>query len=94
MLEKPYTILKGAILDVSEYIHSGVDIEDVEDTIESQILKSKKVAFARLVPGALAYDIRTTITDDKALIELLDSIVNNLDLSLVETKENNFLNKN
>lgn len=94
MLEKPYTIMKSALFDVSDYVHAGIAIEDIEEVIENTLLKDGRKGMCRAIPGFLAYDIKTTLKDDDKVFELMDSIVNKLDILLVDEKEKNFLVKN
>lgn len=94
MIDKSYTIMKGALLNVSEFVHSGIDIEDIEEVLDKELTKNKIVGLARPVPGMLAYDIRTIYTDDKDIIDLMDRIVDKLDILLVDTKEKVFFDKN
>lgn len=94
MLDKPYTIMKSALLDVSDYVHSGIAIEDIEEIIEESLLKDGRKGMCRPIPGFLAYDIKTTFKEDEKLLELMDSIVNKLDILLVDDKEKKFLVKN
>ena len=62
MLDKPYTILKSALFDVSDYVHSGVAIEDIEEIIETALTADGRKGMCRPVPGFLAYDIKTNST--------------------------------
>lgn len=94
MLEKPYTIMKSALIDVSDYVHSGIDVEDIEEIIEEELLKDGRKGMCRPIPGLLAYDIRTTFKEDAKLCELMDTIVNKLDILLVDEKEKKFFTKN
>ncbi len=89
---KPYTLTKGALLDVSDYVHAGVAIEDIEDILDKE-LTSKRCAICRPVNGFLAYDVRTTLKTDNEVSDLLDKIVDKLDILLVDSKEKSFLKK-
>lgn len=94
MLNKPYTILKSALFDVSDYVHSGIAIEDIEEIIETALTADGRKGMCRPVPGFLAYDIKTTLKEDDKVNALMDSIVNKLDILLVDEKEKKFFTKN
>jgi len=93
-MNKPYTLIKGALLDVGDYVHSGIQIEDIEETINSELTSGGKKCVCRMVPGFLMYDIKTTLQDDEKICEVLDTIVNKLDILLVDEKEKSYLLKN
>lgn len=78
-----YTLMKGALLDVSVYVHSGVEIEEIEEIIKN-ILMKKKAGYAKPVPSFLAYHIETNYQKDDEVIKLMEEIVNRLDLEMVK----------
>ena len=78
-----YTLMKGALLDVSIYVHTGIEIEEVEEIIKD-VLTKEKGGFAKPVPSFLAYHIQTNFEKDEDVIKLMDKIVNKLDLEMVK----------
>lgn len=87
-----YTLMKGALLDVSVYVHSGIEIEEIEDTIAKILIKNKQ-GIAKPVSGFLAYHIQTQYEDDKDIIKLMDKIVLELDLLLAKLKYDDVIKK-
>ena len=81
----PYTIIKGALLDVSPYVHGGIEIEDIEDCISDILTKDSK-GYAKPLQTLLAYHIQTNYDDDKDVVSLMDNIVNELDILLAKEK--------
>lgn len=78
-----YTLMKGALLDVSAYVYAGMEIEEIEEDIKNILIKERG-GFAKPVPSFLAYHIQTNYEKDEDVINLMDKIVNNLDLELVK----------
>lgn len=85
-MPKPYQIFKSAILDVSDYVHYGVKVDDIEQLLDKFIKPTKKSIY-RLVDGFMSYEIRTLYEDDNDVIDLLDSVVKELDILLVNSRE-------
>lgn len=81
--QRQYTLMKGALLDVSAYVHGGVGIDIVEEIIKS-VLMTDKNSFAKSVPTFLAYHIQTNYEKDEDVIELMDKVVGALDAELVK----------
>lgn len=78
-----YTLMKGALLDVSIYVHTGLEIEEIEEIIKNILIKEKG-SFAKPVPSFLAYHIQTNYENDEDVIKLMEEIVNKLDLEMVK----------
>lgn len=89
-MTRPYQIFKCAILDVSDYIHLGVSFDDIDNFLLETFLKNRK-ATCRLVEGFLSYEIRTLFEKDEDVERLLNDIVKELDIMLVNSKENKAL---
>lgn len=87
-----YTLMKGALLDVSVYVHSGVELEVIEEILK-EILMKEKAGYAKPVPSFLAYHIETNYQDDKDVIKLMEQIVNKLDLEMVKLNYDETKNK-
>jgi len=81
--KKQYTLMKGALLDVSEYVHGGIGIDVVEEIIKSVLMKDKN-SFAKPVPTFLAYHIQTNYEKDEDVFKLMDEVVGALDVELVK----------
>ena len=81
----PYTLIKGALLDISSYVHAGIEIEDIEECITDILTKDSK-GYAKPLQTLLAYHIQTNYDDDKDVISLMDNIVNELDILLAKEK--------
>ncbi len=78
-----YTLMKGALLDVSIYVHTGVEIETIEEILK-EVLMKEKAGYAKPVPSFLAYHIETNYQKDDEVIKLMEEIVNRLDLEMVK----------
>lgn len=82
-----YTLVKSAVLDISSYVNFGLNIEDIEECIETVVFKTKK-AIVRPIPSMLMYDVRTLYKDDSDVINLMETIISELDILVVDkTKE-------
>lgn len=89
-MTNPYQIFKCALLDISLYIQLGVKYEDIESVLQ-KIFHKRLDASYRLIDYVLMYEIRTIFVHDEDLIKLLDDIVTELDILLVNSKENNII---
>lgn len=79
----PYTIVKMGLLDISSYVHCGIDIEDIDEKISSVVDKVDGVV-ASPVYTLLYYKITTKYKQDKDVDNLMKSIVAELDVMLAE----------
>ncbi len=89
-MNNPYQIFKCALLDVYPYLQCGVNPEDIDNVLKKTFKKRIDASY-RLVDYVLMYEIRTIFTNDEDLIKLLDDIVNELDILLVNSRENNII---
>lgn len=80
-----YSLVKGALLDISVYVHAGLDIEDIEESM-SKILMENGHGFAKPLNGFLTYHIQTNYQNDRDIVILMDKIVDELDISLAKLK--------
>lgn len=86
-MNKPYQIFKCALLDVSDYVHLGVSFDDIDNFLLETFLKNRR-ASCRIVDGFLTYEIKTLYEKDEDLEKLLTDIVKELDILLVNSREN------
>lgn len=80
-----YSLVKGALLDISVYVHTGMEIEDIEEILTKVLMESKQ-GYAKPLNGLLAYHIQTNYSSDKDVIKLMDKIVDELDIELAKMK--------
>lgn len=86
-MSKPYQLYKCALLDVSDYVHLGVSFDDIDNFLLETFLKTRK-ATCKLVEGFLMYEIKTLYEKDEDIEKLLSDIVKELDILLVNSREN------
>ena len=87
-----YTLIKGALLDISPYVHAGLEIEEVEDIIAQVLIQDKK-GYAKPVSGLLAYHIQTNYQSDTEVIKLMDKIVQELDAEMAKINYEDVIKK-
>lgn len=85
-----FQLIKSAILDVSTYIKIGIDVEDIEDCIETTV-KINKSAVVRPISSLPMYEIKTLYVNDEDVIHLMEKIINDLDVLVVEYTEKKFM---
>ena len=79
----PYSIVKMGLLDVSSYVHCGVELDDVEETLNNVIDKTKGCSISP-VYGMLCYKIYTPYDSDEKIKSFLNDLVAKLDALAVD----------
>lgn len=85
-----YQIIKSLLIDFSDYVHSGVSVDDIDETIE-KVVQKHKGCFVRPINGMLVYEIKTLLTKDSDISIIGNAIIDELDIKLVEVTENETL---
>ena len=89
-MDTMYKLVRSALLDISSYVDIGLSIEDIEECLEDVVFKCKK-AIVRPVPSMLMYEIRTLYENDTDVINLLETIITELDILVVDSTKEKFL---
>ena len=71
------------ILDISSYVHCGLEVEDIEEKI-NEVIEKIDGTMATPIYTLLYYKITTKYKLDKDVDNLMRMIVNELDIMLAE----------
>ena len=88
-----YQIVKSILFNFSDYIHSGLDMDDVDDIFD-KVIRTRKQCFVRPINGMLVYEVKTLLTNDEELAKIGEELTNELDIALVEKTENESIKHN
>lgn len=80
-----YTLIKGALLDVSPYVHEGIELEDIEECM-TDILTKEKNCYAKPLTNLLVYHVQTNYDKDEDVKKLMDKLVFELDIMMAKEK--------
>lgn len=88
-----YQIVKSILFNFADYIHSGLDMDDIDDIFD-KVIRKRKQCFVRPINGMLVYEVKTLLTDDEELAKIGEELTNELDIALVEKTENESIKYN
>ena len=84
MSEKlPYTIVKMGLLDISSYVHCGIELEDIDEVINN-VTENVDGVIASPIYSLLYYKVTTKYKVDKDVDDLMKKIISELDVLVAE----------
>lgn len=85
MLKNHYQLIKSIIIDVEDYIHDGLSIENIEKILD-ELTISIEGCIWRPIDYLPMYEIGTAFIKDEDVHKLADSILLKLDMEVINSK--------
>lgn len=79
----PYTIVKMGLLDISSYVHCGIELEDIDEVINN-VTNGIDGVIASPIYSLLYYKVTTKYKVDKDVDDLMKKIISELDVLVAE----------